>query len=65
MKVGKDLQTTKSNPSPPHHPAKISLSATSPWFPNASRDSDPPTSLGSLCQCITALWGVNGSLYTT
>ena len=33
----------------------MSLSATSPWFLNTSRDSDSTTTLGSLCHCITSL----------
>ena len=33
----------------------MSPSAISPWFLNTSRDSDSPTSLGSLCQCPTTL----------
>ena len=42
-----------STPSPCTHP--MILSATSPQFLNTSRDGDSPTSLGSLCHCLTAL----------
>ena len=42
--------------SPPPCPLTTSLSATSLHFFNTSRDGDhPPSSLGSLCQCLTAL----------
>ena len=43
-----------SNPPPPCPPT-VSLSATSPRFLNTFRDGDPTTSLGILCQCLTAL----------
>lgn len=33
----------------------MSLTVTSPWFLNTSRDSDFITPLGSLCHCLTAL----------
>jgi len=33
----------------------MSLRATSPWFWNTSRDGDPTTPLGSLCQSLTIL----------
>jgi len=36
-------------------PPSTSLSATSPWLSNTSRDGDLTTSVGSLCQCLTAL----------
>ena len=33
----------------------MSLSATSTWFWNTSRDSDSTTSLDSLCHCSTTI----------
>jgi len=33
----------------------MSLSTTSKWFLNTSRDGDSTTSLGGLFQCLTAL----------
>jgi len=39
----------------PLRPLTVSLSATSPWFLNTSWDNDHTTTLGSLCQCMTAL----------
>ena len=38
-----------------NHRITMSISGTSPWFLNISRGSDCPTSLGSLCWCLTAL----------
>lgn len=51
------LEKSSQLPSPtsdhPHPPT--SLSGTSPWLSNTSRDGDLITSLGSLCHCITTL----------
>ena len=57
IKVGKTSQIIKSKPNPPPPcPLAMSLSATSTLFFNTSRDSDSPTSLGSLSQCLKHLW---------
>ena len=53
----KTTKMIQSNPNPsPPCPLTTSLSATSPWFLNTSRDGDCTTSLGSLCHCSTALF---------
>jgi len=52
----KTSEITESN----HRPISTtptSLSATSTRFLNTSRDSDCTASLGSLCQCLTAILG--------
>lgn len=50
------LEKTSENPQAiPLRPLTVSLSATSPWFLNTSWDNDHTTTLGSLCQCMTAL----------
>jgi len=57
LKLGKEntkIIQCKHHPSPPC-PLTVSLSATFPYFLNTSRDSDSPTSLGSLFQCLTTL----------
>ena len=41
--------------SSPAYQLTTSLSATFTSFLNTSRDGDPTTSLGSLCQCLTTL----------
>ena len=56
LRLEKTSKATKSTPNPlPPWPLTMSLSATSQWFLNTSRDSDSTTSLGSLSQCITTL----------
>ena len=46
IKVGRDFQDPHVQPQPtPPCPLTTSLSATSPWFLNASRDGDPTASL--------------------
>ena len=56
IQVGKDLSDPQVQPQPTQPcPLPTSLSATSPWFWNTSRDGDPTTSLGSPFQCLTAL----------
>ena len=50
------LEKTSENPQAiPLRPLTVSLSATSPWFLNTSWENDHTTTLGSLCQCMTAL----------
>jgi len=44
-----EIVTSNGQAMPPC-PLTTSLSATSPWFLNTSRDGDCTTSLGSLCQ---------------
>lgn len=55
IKAGKTSRITKSNcrQHPPTMP--VSLSAASLHFFNTPRNGDFPPSLGSLCQCLTAL----------
>ena len=47
--------SSSPNPSAPC-PLTTSLSATSPWFLNTSRNSDCTTSMGSLCQCLSTFF---------
>jgi len=50
LRLERISQIPMSNPSPPPPcPVTTSISATSPWFWNVSRDGD------SLCQCLTNL----------
>ena len=50
------LEKTSENPQAiPLRPLTVSLSAISPWFLNTSWENDHTTTLGSLCQCLTAL----------
>ena len=48
LRLEKTAKITQFSPNPPH-PCQLttSLSATSPWLLNTSRDSDPTASLGS------------------
>jgi len=41
--------------STPPCPLTVSLSATSTWFLNTSRDGDPTATLSSLCHCLSTL----------
>ena len=67
IKVGKDLHLKiKCNPSsPPLCPLTTSLSATSPRSLSISRDGDPTTSLGILCQRISTIWEKKSFLIST
>ena len=53
LKKASKITNPKSNHQP--IPLTTSLSATYPWFLNASRDGDSTISLGSLRHCITIL----------
>ena len=56
LRLKKITRIPESNPSPsPPCPLAMSFSATSPRFLTTSRHGDPTTSLGSLCQRLTAL----------
>ena len=57
IRVGRTSQIPQSNPSPPP-PCLLptSLSATSLWFWNPSRDRDPPSSMNSCATASPLFW---------